>query len=38
MMQESFVACGWHWRPVMTLPLTTIGPELARAGNRGSST
>ena len=29
---------GWHWRPVMTLPLATIGPELARAGSVGSST
>ncbi len=38
MMHESFVAAGWHCRPVMTLPFATIGPAVARAGNFGSST
>ena len=30
MMQASLPASGWHWRPVMTLPLAMIGPALAR--------
>jgi len=38
MMQESLVASGWHWRPVMTLPFAMMGPELALARTPALST
>ena len=36
--QPLLVACGWHWRPSITLPLAMIGPELALTDIFGSNT